>query len=826
MGTDNLKPLEELKSLDQQIEHVQELGGLKPIFFRLEEIAKANVNDFDVQLAVGDIKQHLVNRGTKLKELKDAKPAAAPPLPPPAPTLASPVPPAPPAVPPSAPMATRPRPTAPPAVPPPIPVPPPLISMPPAVASMPPPLAGPPSLPPTGPWATTENAPPAGPPGAMPTRTAHVPPKPQEFVGTPAGAATASKPPVAAPISKTEAKPPAKPVAKRQGPPFNWKRAVAIGVAVGVFVAAIGAGLVVHKRHLKEAAASAAIQIEIATTPPGASVRVNGEAQCVSNCSVALAPGNYQITAFLDGYEPAASGIAVGAGQPTQVNLTLEPQAQSLRIITDLDQGKVIIDGDPPADLQEGQYTLDRLLPGPHMVKVAGKNGEASFSFEIADAKQPTITGAVTARNLDAVLVASMANQAHVLTSTGSMKLIVNGQPEADTSPAGVDLKSFQAGVDELVLGEGKDQHSVKENFGPAPMLTAFLKSDLNAGTLVVSTGEDDVRVFLNNKEFPRRTQRGQIRIQTIGPVLVRVAKDGFDAPPVQSAEVKKGAETRLEFKLTAAPRFATLVVTGGTPGALVSIDLRDVGTIGADGSLTGTNVSPGDHTIEIARDGYVGHRLSRSFKAGQTVTIAGGDAVLTANPPPAAATAPTVAKKVELPPAPKKETAAPAQAGTMADWEDPAAWKTEGGVWLHKGAGFVPYKLAPNGTFAFTVQLVKGGGFLRSGHIRWALNYKDAKNYSFYEMDNKNFWAKVMTNGKPFERTHTQLKDLEKQKSFTIQIDVTPEHVVHKMFTGGDWVNLDSWAETGRNFSEGKFGFLLQGNEEISLSDFKFTPK
>ena len=365
-------------------------------------------------------------------------------------------------------------------------------------------------------------------------------------------------------------------------------------------------------------------------------MRVNGEPQCVSNCSVGLQPGNYQITAFLDGYEPAASGIAVSAGQPTSVNLTLEPQAQSLRIITDLDQGKVTIDSDPPADLQEGQYILDRVLPGPHTVKVTGKNGEASFAFQIADARQPVITGPVTARNLDAVLVSSLANQAHVLTSTGPMKLTVNGQAEGDTNPGGVELKNFQAGVDELVIGEGKDQHSVKENFGPAPMLTAFLKSDLNAGTLVVSTGEDDVKVFVNNKEIPRRTQRGQLRIQTIGQVSVKVSKDGFDASPAQTAEVKKGGETRMEFKLTATPRFATLQVTGGTAGALVSIDLRDVGTIGPNGGLTDTNVSPGDHTIEIARDGFVGHRLTRSFKAGQTVTISGADAVLTPNPPAA----------------------------------------------------------------------------------------------------------------------------------------------------------------------------------------------
>ena len=161
-----------------------------------------------------------------------------------------------------------------------------------------------------------------------------------------------------------------------------------------------------------------------------------------------------------------------------------------------------------------------------------------------------------------------------------------------------------------------------------------------------------------------------------------------------------------------------------------------------------------------------------------------------------------------------------------MDDWEDPAAWKLTDGVWLHQGKGFVPYKLPPNGVFTFTVQLVKGGSIFRGGKIRWCLNYIDNKNYALFEMDNKNFWARVVTNGKTTERTHAQLKDLEKQKSFTIQIDVTPEHMVHKMFSGGDWMNLDSWAETGRNFSEGKFGFLVQGNEEIGLTDFKFQPK
>ena len=595
-----------------------------------------------------------------------------------------------------------------------------------------------------------------------------------------------------------------------------------IGALLAVLlITVVAVGVIVHKRRVR-LALTAPVRIQIATTPPGASVRVNGDPRCTSNCNLSLAPGNYQITFFLDGYEPAASTVAVSPGQPFAVNLPLEPQAQSLRILTDLDQGKVAIDDQPPADLQEGQFIVDRVAPGPHTVKITSKSGEAAFSFEIADAKTPSITGPVTARNLNVVLVASLGAQAHVVTNNGPLKLAVNGQAEDDATPAGVDLKTFQSGVDELVLGEGKDQVSVKESFGPAPMLTAFLRSGVSTGTLIVSTGEDDVRVFLNNREYARRTQRGQVRIQILGPVSVRVIKEGFDSLPVQTADVKKGAETRLDFKMKASPQFATLLVLGGTPGAEVLLDQRSLGVVGPDGSFSNSTVAPGDHAVELRRDQYIPHRLQRTFHAGLTVTIVGGDAILAAAPPPPPPPpkpepAPVVAHK-EAPPAPK--------AGTMADWEDPAAWKSDGGVWLHQGAGFIPYKLPADGVFTFTVQLVKGGGIFRGGKVRWCVDYIDSQNYALYEMDNKNFWAKVVMKGKPYERTHTQLKDLEKQKSFTIQIDVTPEHVVHKMLAGGEWVNLDSWAETGRNFSQGKFGFLIQGNDEIGLTDFKFQPK
>ena len=64
-----MNPLDELKSLDRQIDEIRELAALKPIFYRLDEIAKQNPDDFEVQLAASEVKQRIVARGTTLRAL-------------------------------------------------------------------------------------------------------------------------------------------------------------------------------------------------------------------------------------------------------------------------------------------------------------------------------------------------------------------------------------------------------------------------------------------------------------------------------------------------------------------------------------------------------------------------------------------------------------------------------------------------------------------------------------------------------------------------------------------------------------------------------------
>jgi hypothetical protein len=658
-----------------------------------------------------------------------------------------------------------------------------------------------------------------------------------------------------------------------------------VGVMLGALFAIVALAFIVNqsRKHNKlieneQAAEGAAVQIQMTTTPAAASIRVNGDAKCNAPCAVALPPGSYQVTAFLDGYDPATSSLIVYAKQPGAVNMVLTAQPQSVRILTDLDQGKLTFDDQAPVDLQEGQFILDKVAPGSHTVKITGRSGDATFSFDIAEAKPPAVTGSVTARNLVAVLVSSFGSHARVVTNSGPMKLSVNGQPEEDASPAGVDLKSFQPGVDELIVGDGKDQRNMKESFGPAPMLTAFFKSDLNIGTLIVSTGQDDVKVFLNDKEYARKTQRGQLRVRVIGKMKVFVQKDGFQPEPPQTTEVKKGAEVLLEFKMKALPALTTLLIRGGTPGAEVLIDQANVGTVGADGNFTYNSVAPGDHTVELRRDQYAPKRLQRNFRAGQPVALAGAEVTLAATTPsnaiirvarvPASAVVTyrraeenevreLRAPQVELPPGGYVFTArapgysdrtervqvaagesrnlelsltarAPAAApklGSITDFDEPDAWKQEGELFVHKGGGFVPYKLGPRGVYTFTVELVKGGGLFRGGRIRWAVQYLDSKNYLLYELDRKTFWASVIEKGKKLERQKTS-HQLENQKSFTIQVEITPEHVVHKLKTGDTWLTLDSFAEPGRNFTAGKFGFYIQGADEIGITDFTFAPK
>ena len=119
---------------------------------------------------------------------------------------------------------------------------------------------------------------------------------------------------------------------------------------------------------------------------------------------------------------------------------------------------------------------------------------------------------------------------------------------------------------------------------------------------------------------------------------------------------------------------------------------------------------------------------------------------------------------------------------------------------------------------------MLRGGGFLRGGKVHWVLGYKDAKNYLLYELDEENLWAKVVENGKTLERKKIAHKQDKSMRVWNIQIDVNAQRLIHKIQGDGGWTELDNWSEPGRDFTQGKFGILVTGNDEVGLSNFLFT--
>jgi hypothetical protein len=58
----------------------------------------------------------------------------------------------------------------------------------------------------------------------------------------------------------------------------------------------------------------------------------------------------------------------------------------------------------------------------------------------------------------------------------------------------------------------------------------------------------------------------------------------------------------------------------------------------------------------------------------------------------------------------------------------------------------------------------------------------------------------------------------------WNIQIDSSADRLIHKIQGDDAWITLDTWSEPGRDFTQGKFGIQVTGNDEVGLSNFQFT--
>jgi hypothetical protein len=529
-----------------------------------------------------------------------------------------------------------------------------------------------------------------------------------------------------------------------------------------------------------------------------------------------------------------------------------------MRLSSDSATGKVAFDDQPLVDLQDAQWTLEKIPSGDHTLKFDNAAGSLSFTITSAAGSLPVVKTPIAANGVLAAVVSSMGDHMHVYSSDAGAKLSLDGQPTIDIPAEGADLTSVTPGAHELTISRGGEQYKLAIEVTAAPVLNAFVESGQNVGTLVVVTGQDKSRVFLNGKALPQETRGGQLRVANLEPkeYVVKVSKSGYQDAPEQKIRIRKGEQGRLVFGLFPVPRTATLILQGGPPGATVLIDQANAGTVQPDGTLTVSAVVPGDHVVELRKDRFKPKQFKKHFVVGTPVTLAAADTALETAPgelkitfTPADAQL-TLTKPGDPPVKLSNGTALSLPAGTytlaahtadnfvrtssldltagqsrsfdlslapsgMSKWEDPSGWKQENGVFVRKGGDYILYGVTPtSGTFIFSAMLTKGH------RLQWVVNYTDPNNYDLFQIDDNNFYRTDIRNGQKMSDAKVPHKG-EKKSFRTLQIHVSPTEIVHQIKQGNTWFVLDRWTLPGTNLSSGRFGFYLPGGDQVSLANF-----
>ncbi len=520
---------------------------------------------------------------------------------------------------------------------------------------------------------------------------------------------------------------------------------------------------------------------------------------------------------------PAPAPLAVPAKEKPAPDTSTPkpvPTTPTLRLYTDVVPGTVSIDGKDPVDLQDGEITLENLAVGKHSINLLGANGKASFTFRVEDKKAPELTGSPTADNAMIVVVSTQDGEGKLVTNAVPSQVVLDGKTIGDVETDSIDLTGLGVTDHDLQIKRPRDQQRFILTYSVAPAMTVFIKSDPNAGSLLIMVGQDDAQIFLNDTPYKRMTERGQLRVPNlkVGEYVIRVHKPGFLDAAATVVHIIKGEEARVEFQLTPVPKVATLEVRGAQPGTTVFLDHDLLATIGGDGGVTLPGIKAGDHTIELHHDGFTPKRLQRSFAAGATVSLSGSDVLLdrlATNDKPSPI-APTQDQQQQT-----KASATPPQQTEPTEKETTLL----SGEQVQRGGGFVIYHSTNGpGRYNFSAQLKKGGGFLKKERLQWFAGYQDPKNYILFQIDGKHLIIREVIDGKGTDTRRVPF-EVDPNEWVQVEMNVHANDIDTKIRpANGAWHDAGSVPFGGRDLTHGKVGFLIPGSNEVAVSNFRYS--
>lgn len=183
---------------------------------------------------------------------------------------------------------------------------------------------------------------------------------------------------------------------ERRDPPAPTARAVTLGLGAAILLLLALIGLVAYPRFAKEPTGS----LMIATTPPGATIEVDGNPRGGTAGGPLTIDGltmgrQYRITATRDGWQSATKFLEPGTGTPTPIDFELTPEAVLARIDSEPQgadvyfQGNRIgttpfsFDGLPAGTEVELTFKRTAYRDGTRAVRLPGPGGEIAISHAL-----------------------------------------------------------------------------------------------------------------------------------------------------------------------------------------------------------------------------------------------------------------------------------------------------------------------------------------------------------------------------------------------------------------------------------------------------------
>ena len=139
-------------------------------------------------------------------------------------------------------------------------------------------------------------------------------------------------------------------------------------------------------------------------------------------------------------------------------------------------------------------------------------------------------------------------------------------------------------------------------------------------------------------------------------------------------------------------------------------------------------------------------------------------------------------------------------------------------------GVSFVPYH-TPRvpGRYSFQAQ-TRVGGFFKHGKLQWYAGYQDSQNYVLFSLDGKHATVREVKDGRTIDVNRVPF-NVDSDQWVQVDLAVRAKSVDARVKTPtSGWTEVGGVTGSDRDLTQGRVGLYIPGNEEVAVSDFRFS--